>query len=82
MVDFFTSDLIELNEKALDARALKHKLITSNVANKDVRGYQRLDLTFENQLKEIVENQKNKRNHIYCHNQDQEIYFALYNHSF
>ncbi len=60
-MDFFTTEMAEINEKALDAMALRNKLIASNISNINSPGYKRVDLEFENQLSQIINSQKSKK---------------------
>ena len=56
-MDFLTSNVINASEIALDNLSLRHKLIASNIANAETSGYKRKDVTFEDQLAEILKNQ-------------------------
>ncbi|MGM0587476.1 MAG: flagellar basal body rod protein FlgB [Bacteroidota bacterium] len=44
-----------LLEKAMDAYAMRQKSIASNVSNIDTPGYKRLEVSFEDKLKEAQE---------------------------
>lgn len=46
---------IDVTSLALDGLMQKHRTISANIANADVAGYQRQDVSFEDQLSEILE---------------------------
>lgn len=49
---------VALYRKAIDTAWQRNKVISHNIANKDVAGYKRLDVKFEDELKKAVD-----RNH-------------------
>lgn len=49
---------VALYRKAIDAAWQRNKVISHNIANKDVAGYKRLDVKFEDELRRAVD-----RNH-------------------
>jgi len=51
MADFQISKASAFVQSALDARAVKQDMISSNIANVDTPGYRPRDLSFENMLK-------------------------------
>ncbi|MDO4765065.1 MAG: flagellar basal body rod protein FlgB [Eubacteriales bacterium] len=46
---------VALYRKAIDAAWQRNKLINHNIANKDVAGYKRLDIKFEDELRKAVD---------------------------
>jgi flagellar basal body rod protein FlgB len=54
-MDLITNRTIDLTKLAMDGLLLRQKAITANTANVMTPDYQRKDVDFENQLKEIVE---------------------------
>ncbi len=50
----FNRTKIPLLEKALDAYSLRHKAIASNIANITTIGYKRIDVKFEDELRESL----------------------------
>jgi len=56
MSDSAFSDLTtQALAKSLDAMGLRHRVIAENIANVETPGYTRSDVTFEEQLKAIME---------------------------
>lgn len=53
-VFLFNRTKIPLLEKALDAYSLRHKAIASNIANITTIGYKRVDVKFEEELRESL----------------------------
>lgn len=53
-VFLFNRTKIPLLEKALDAYSLRHKAIASNIANITTVGYKRIDIKFEDELRESL----------------------------
>lgn len=49
---------IQVMEKALDLRARKHNLITSNIANMDTPNYKAFELMVEDEMQRAVGNEK------------------------
>lgn len=49
------SKTIDVTSLALDGLMQKHRTISANIANSEVAGYQRQDVSFEDQLNEILE---------------------------
>ncbi len=47
-------------EKALDGSWLKHKAINQNIANSDTPGYKKINVEFEKQLKDAINENKGK----------------------
>ncbi len=54
-MDLTTTRTIDITKLALDGLMMRQKAVTANTANVITPGYQRQEVTFENQLKEIVE---------------------------
>ena len=54
-MDLLTTRTIDVTKLALDGLMLRQKAITANTANVLSPGYQRKEVNFESQLKEIVE---------------------------
>ena len=54
-MDLTTTRTIDITKLALDGLMMRQRAISSNTANVITPGYQRQEITFENQLKEIVE---------------------------
>jgi len=59
-LDFISSDTIEITTMALDGLSKRHKVISSNIANAETPGYIRQEVSFENQLKNIITAQNAK----------------------
>lgn len=55
MVDLVSNRTIDVTKLALDGLMMRQKAITANTANVMTPDYQRKDVNFENQLKEIIE---------------------------
>lgn len=55
-MDFISTSTLNTAEKALDGLALRSRAIASNVANVNTVGYKRVDVEFEDQLKNIINN--------------------------
>jgi flagellar basal-body rod protein FlgB len=54
-VHFIDSKTIDVTSLALDGLMQKHRTISANIANAEVAGYKRQDISFEDQLNEILE---------------------------
>lgn len=54
-MDLITNRTIDLTKLAMDGLMMRQKTITANTANVMTPGYQRKDVDFESQLREIVE---------------------------
>lgn len=54
-MDLITNRTIDLTKLAMDGLMMRQKAITSNTANVMTPDYQRKDVSFESQLREIVE---------------------------
>lgn len=54
-MDLLSTRTIDLTKLALDGLDMRQKAVTANVANVMTPGYQRKQIEFENQLKDIVE---------------------------
>lgn len=55
MVDLISNRTIDITKMALDGLMLRQKAITANTANVMTPDYQRKEVNFESQLKEIIE---------------------------
>lgn len=55
MVDLISTRTMDITKLALDGLMERQKAITANTANVMTPGYQRKEITFENQLREIVQ---------------------------
>lgn len=55
MVDLISTRTMDLTKLAMDGLMERQKAITANTANVMTPGYQRKEITFENQLREMVE---------------------------
>lgn len=51
----FDDETFKVLKKALDASALRQKVIAQNIANVDTPGYKRADVTFEDELKRALQ---------------------------
>lgn len=52
---FFDGNRVNLLiQTALDGYAARHKAIVNNIANVDTPGYQRIEVSFENELKKAI----------------------------
>ncbi len=47
----------QLLGKTMDALTLRQKITSANIANMDTPGYKKLDVRFENELRQVQENQ-------------------------
>lgn len=54
-MDLISTRTIDLTKLAMDGLLMRQKAITANTANVTTPNYQRKEVNFENQLKEIVE---------------------------
>jgi flagellar basal-body rod protein FlgB len=54
-VNIINDKTIDVTTLALDGLMQKHRSIAANIANADVAGYQRSDVSFEDQLNNILE---------------------------
>lgn len=54
-MDFITNRTIDITKLAMDGLMMRQKAITANTANVMTPDYQRKDVDFESQLREIVE---------------------------
>jgi|YelNatPaOPRAMG01_1025707.scaffolds.fasta_scaffold01414_13 flagellar basal-body rod protein FlgB len=61
-ISLFDRSRIPLLEKALDAYALKNKVIASNIANIETPNYRRVDVAFEKELNQAIEQSKSDVN--------------------
>lgn len=52
---FIDSKTIDVTSLALDGLMQKHRTVSANIANSEVAGYKRQDVSFEDQLNEILE---------------------------
>lgn len=55
MVDLISNRTIDITKMALDGLMMRQKAITANTANVMTPDYQRKEVNFESQLKEIIE---------------------------
>lgn len=55
MVDLISSRTIDMTKLALDGLMTRQKAITANTANVMTPGYQKKEVSFESQLKDIIE---------------------------
>lgn len=53
-MDLISSRTIDLLSLGLDGLSARHKAIASNIANAEVAGYKRVDISFEGQLEKII----------------------------
>lgn len=53
-MDLISSRTIDITSLGLDGLSARHKAIASNIANADTPGYKRADVTFEDQLEQII----------------------------
>ena len=60
MADFFSDFTMDIIVRSLDADAMNHLLLTNNIANVNTPGYQRMEVSFKQQLKDFLENKKFK----------------------
>lgn len=54
MVDLISTRTIDVTKLAMDGLMARQKTITANIANVMTPGYQRKDVSFEGQLREII----------------------------
>jgi flagellar basal-body rod protein FlgB len=54
------SKTIDLVHRAMDARSMRQDIIANNLANAEVPGFKRSDLSFESELKRAVESGQQK----------------------
>jgi flagellar basal-body rod protein FlgB len=54
MEQFKTDESLLLLSKGLDATALRHKLITNNIANANTAGFKASDVNFKDQVKKVM----------------------------
>lgn len=83
MADFEVSKASSFIQSALNARALRQDMISSNIANVDTPGYRPRDISFENVLKKesnrVFNNEKEKKldiaqtNSMHLSSMDEEI---------
>ncbi|MCK5177327.1 MAG: flagellar basal body rod protein FlgB [Candidatus Aenigmarchaeota archaeon] len=57
-MDILNKNAIEITSLAMDGLSARHKAIASNIANANTPNYKKFDVTFENQLKKILESEK------------------------
>lgn len=53
-MDFISDKTMDVTTLALDGLMKRHKILSANIANAEVKGYQRQDVTFEDKLKDIL----------------------------
>lgn len=58
MFDITSEKSTELLNKMVDFTALKQKVIANNIANVNTPGYQRLDVSFDKNLKDVMKNEE------------------------
>ncbi len=61
MFDITAGKTSYLLNKMADYTALKQKVIANNIANVNTPGYQRLDVSFDNELNDVLESDKDVR---------------------
>lgn len=54
-MNFINDKTIDVTSLALDGMMKKHRAVSANIANADVAGYQRQDVSFEDQLNNFLE---------------------------
>lgn len=54
MINTNAFDYINVLDKAADASALRHQVLSNNIANDDTPGYKRQDVAFESELKKAM----------------------------
>lgn len=57
------SKTIDVTSLALDGLMQKHRAVSANIANSEVAGYKRQDVSFEDQLNEILEKEYEKESY-------------------
>lgn len=60
---FIDSKTIDVTSLALDGLMQKHRTVSANIANSEVAGYQRQDVSFEDQLNDILEKEYEKESY-------------------
>lgn len=55
-MDFFSKTSMDVATLALDGLAARHNALLSNISNAETPGYKRVDVKFEDQLKNIINN--------------------------
>ncbi|MFQ5559128.1 MAG: flagellar basal body rod protein FlgB [Nitrospinota bacterium] len=51
---------IDFFKKALDYKAERHNLLASNIANSETPGYKAVDISFEDQMKQVLDAKNGK----------------------
>lgn len=59
-MDILSNQTMDVLAKALDGHAMRHKAIASNIANAETPGFKRMDVAFEDALKQVID-QKNRQ---------------------
>jgi flagellar basal-body rod protein FlgB len=59
-IDNSFSKTIDLVHRAMDARSMRQDIIANNLANAEVPGFKRSDLSFESELKRALESGQQK----------------------
>lgn len=54
MINTNAFDYINVLDKAADAAALRHQVLSNNIANDDTPGFKRQDVAFESELKKAL----------------------------
>lgn len=54
-MDFVSDRTMDITTLAMDGLMKKQKVLSANIANAEVKGYQRQDVSFESKLKSILE---------------------------
>ncbi|MEI8389924.1 MAG: flagellar basal body rod protein FlgB [bacterium] len=57
-MDLLSSSVTDSMISSLNGLSLRHKALASNIANADTPGYKRVDVAFEGQLSEIINNER------------------------
>lgn len=60
-MDLTSSSVTDTMISSLNALSLRHKALTSNIANADTPDYKRVDVAFEDQLAGIVKNERDQQ---------------------
>lgn len=60
-MDILSNQTIDVLAKALDGHAMRHKAIASNIANAETPGFKRVDVGFEDTLKQVINEQNRQR---------------------
>ncbi|MCW2277948.1 flagellar basal body rod protein FlgB [Heliophilum fasciatum] len=58
MAGFFDTPLQRMLEQGLDAAALRHRVISNNLANVDTPGYKRQEVAFEDELAQALRQER------------------------